>query len=46
MMETRGVVYETARTDLLALADLGYIRKEKRGREFVFRFDEGCGLGG
>ncbi len=45
-METRGVVYETAGTDLLTLADLGYIRKEKKGREFVFRFDEGSGFGG
>lgn len=44
IMETWGVVYETARTDLLTLVDLGYIRKEKRGREFVFRFDEGSGL--
>jgi len=46
IMETWGVVYETARTDLLTLADLGYIRKEKKGREFVFRFDEECGLRG
>ena len=46
IMETRGIVYETARTDLMTLADLGYIRKEKRGREFVFRFDEGSELKG
>ncbi len=32
IMETYGVVYQTARTDLLRLADLGCIRKEKRGR--------------
>jgi len=42
--ETRGVVYQTARTDLLGLADQGYIRKEKRGREFIFIFNEGCDL--
>ncbi|WP_421909614.1 hypothetical protein [Methanolacinia petrolearia] len=45
IMETRGIVYETARTDLMTLVNLGYIRKEKRGREFVFRFGEGSGLG-
>ncbi len=44
VMETHGVVYQTARTDLLRLADLGYIRKEKRGREFVFIFNENCDL--
>jgi Fic family protein len=33
-------VYETARTDLLHLADLGYLNKEKRGREFIFIFNE------
>lgn len=44
VMETHGVVYQTARTDLLRLAELGYIRKEKRGREFIFIFNETCGL--
>ncbi|WOF17251.1 Fic family protein [Methanoplanus sp. FWC-SCC4] len=43
-METHGVVYQTARTDLMNLADLGYIRKEKRGREFLFIFNEQCDL--
>ncbi|GAB7015775.1 hypothetical protein JCM10550A_11420 [Methanogenium cariaci] len=38
--ETHGVVYQTARTDLLGLAGKGYIRKEKRGREFMFIFNE------
>lgn len=42
--ETHGVVYQTARTDLLGLAEQGYIRKEKRGREFMFIFNEGCDL--
>ncbi|WP_292421677.1 Fic family protein, partial [Methanoregula sp.] len=36
IMQQYGTVYETARTDLLHLADLGYLTKEKRGREFVF----------
>ncbi|MBN2734058.1 MAG: Fic family protein [Methanomicrobiaceae archaeon] len=40
VMETHGVVYQTARTDLMTLADLGYIKKEKRGREFMFIFNE------
>lgn len=31
-----GVVYQTARTDLLELAELGLLVKEKRGRNFVF----------
>ncbi|QYZ78043.1 Fic family protein [Methanofollis formosanus] len=42
--ETHGVVYQTARTDLLGLAEKGYIRKEKRGREFIFIFNEECDL--
>ncbi|MDK2974865.1 MAG: hypothetical protein PWP08_1236 [Methanofollis sp.] len=42
--ETHGVVYQTARTDLLGLAEKGYIRKEKRGREFIFIFNEGSDL--
>jgi hypothetical protein len=37
-------VYETARTDLLHLADLGYLNKEKRGREFIFIFNENSEL--
>jgi hypothetical protein len=39
-MQTYDTVYETARTDLLHLADLGYLTKEKRGREFIFIFNE------
>ncbi|GAB7015777.1 Fic family protein [Methanogenium cariaci] len=42
--ETHDVVYQTARTDLLDLAGKGYIRKEKRGREFMFIFNEDCNL--
>jgi Fic family protein len=30
------VVYQTARTDLYALADAGFLEKKKRGKEFVF----------
>ncbi len=44
IMETHGVVYQTARTDLLRLTELGYIKKEKRGREFMFIFNEKCDL--
>ena len=40
IMQTYDTVYETARTDLLHLADLGYLIKEKRGREFIFIFNE------
>ncbi len=43
--ETHGVVCQTARTDLLDLAGKGYIKKEKRGREFIFIFNEECDLG-
>ena len=44
IMETYGVAYQTARTDLLHLTEPGCIRKEKRGREFVFIFDRECDL--
>jgi hypothetical protein len=40
IMSCSGVVYQTARTDLLGLVDLGYLVKEKRGREFLFIFNE------
>jgi len=30
------IVYQTARTDLLQLADYGYLRKESRGKAFAF----------
>jgi Fic family protein len=45
IMQTYDTVYETARTDLLHLADLGYLTKEKRGREFIFIFNEDNELG-
>lgn len=31
-----GVVYQTSRNDLLELAEKGFLKKEKRGKEFVF----------
>jgi Fic family protein len=34
------VVYQTARTDLTHLVDLGYVIMDKRGREFIFIFNE------
>ncbi|MFA6363140.1 Fic family protein [Methanoregula sp.] len=40
IMQQYNTVYETARTDLLHLADLGYLIREKRGREFIFIFNE------
>ena len=33
---SHGVVYQTARTDLLTLAELGLINKDRVGRAFVF----------
>lgn len=33
---SHGVAYQTARTDLLALARKGFLEKRKRGRTFVF----------
>ncbi|HQE10937.1 MAG TPA: hypothetical protein PLN60_10575 [Bacillota bacterium] len=41
---THAVVYQTARADLLRLTELGYLKKEKRGREFMFIFNEKCDL--
>ena len=38
--ETFDVVYQTARTDLLHLTDLGYLNKEKRGNTFMFIVNE------
>lgn len=44
IMQMHGVVYETARTDLLTLVERGFIRKTKRGKEFAFIFNEESGL--
>ncbi len=34
---SHGIVYQTARTDLLSLAELGLLEQTKRARAFVFR---------
>ena len=44
IMQQDNTVYETARTDLLHLAERGYLIKEKRGREFIFIFNENSKL--
>jgi len=44
LMQMFDVVYQTARTDLIHLADLGFLIQEKRGREFIFIFNEKCSL--
>lgn len=33
---SHGIVYQTSRNDLLELAKKGFLKKEKRGKEFVF----------
>ena len=35
--ESHGITYETARTDLLGLVDLGLLGKFKRGKAFAFQ---------
>ena len=40
IMQMFNVVYQTARTDLLHLADLNYVIMEQRGREFIFIFND------
>jgi len=44
IMQIYSVVYQTARTDLLGLAKLGYLIKQERGREFLFIFNENSDL--
>jgi Fic family protein len=44
IMQMYAVVYQTARNDLLHLAEMGHIRQEKRGREFIFIFNENSDL--
>ena len=38
IMETYQVAYGTARSDLLHLADAGYLEKGKSGKEIIFVF--------
>lgn len=40
IMTTYGVVYQTARSDLLHLAKLGYLEKTKIQKKYVFKFRE------
>ncbi len=40
VMQMHGTVYQTARTDLLRLVGLGYVVQEKRGREYLFIFND------
>lgn len=40
IMQMFNVVYQTARTDLMHLVDLEYVIMDKRGREFIFIFNE------
>ncbi len=40
MQERYNITYQTARTDLLGLAKLGYLRKHTRGKQFIFLLDK------
>jgi len=40
MQERYNISYQTARTDLLGLAKLGYLRKHTRGKQFIFLLDK------
>ncbi len=40
VMQMYDVVYQAARTDLLHLAEQGYVAMEKRGKAFLFVFDD------
>jgi Fic family protein len=44
IMQVYNTVYQTARTDLLRLANLGYLIQEKRGRQYMFIFNEKSNL--
>jgi len=44
IMHVYNTVYQTARTDLLRLAEMGYVIQEKRGREYLFIFNEKSNL--
>ena len=36
VMNTQGVSYATARSDLFYLEEIGHLQKQKSGKEFVF----------
>lgn len=40
MQERYNITYQTARTDLLGLTKLGYLRKHTRGKQFIFLLDK------
>ena len=40
MQERYKITYQTARTDLLGLTELGYLHKHTRGKQFVFLLDK------
>lgn len=44
VMHVCNTVYQTARTDLQRLAELGYVIQEKRGKEYMFIFNEKSNL--
>jgi Fic family protein len=44
VMQVYSTVYQTARTDLRRLAGLGYVIQEKRGKEYLFIFNEKSNL--
>ena len=44
IMQDYNTVYQTARTDLLHLTELGYLLKQKRGKEYLFIYNEQLNL--
>jgi len=40
VQERYNITYQTARTDLLGLAKLGYLHKHTRGKQFIFLLDK------
>lgn len=43
MQERYNITYETARTDLLNLANSGYLQMNKKGKQYIFLLDkDGC----
>ena len=40
MQERYNITYQTARTDLLGLEELGYLHKQIRGKQFIFILDK------
>ncbi|MBW6471200.1 MAG: Fic family protein [Methanosarcinaceae archaeon] len=40
MQERYNITYQTARTDLLGLTELGYLHKHTRGKQFIFFLDK------